>query len=153
MTQVGQDPDAVVADAYLQTAGSRRFSGVRLRGDKGARRTASVTGRVVDEFANASGDLRTWRRTKVGDSKQAYALTYSVRGAWGEQRGLKKSRVAIATIVERNCPDDSCALGKPGEEVHTLQVRGYATIGGETRNALARHDRSGLRERRHDGEV
>jgi hypothetical protein len=61
--------------------------------------------------------------------------------------------VVIAPVVERNRPDDSGTLGKPGKEVHPLQVGGDAAVGGETQHALARHGRSSLSERGYGGEV
>lgn len=144
--QMGEDPNAVVADGYFQATGSSGLSGVRLGSYIGTPRAAPMTDGIVDQLTDTAGDLSTRRRTKVGNSEKTYALTYVVGGLRGQESGLKESRAMVTPVVERNGPDDSGALGKLGEEVHPLQVGGDTRIGGETQHTLAGHDRSGLGE-------
>lgn len=153
LAQVGKDPDAVVTDGHFQAAGPGGLSGVRLGGDKSASRTTPMANGVVDEFPDTAGDLGTWGHAKVGNGEKPYALTHLVGSIRGQQGGLKERRAEIAPVIERNGSDNSGAFRKLGQEVHPLQVGGDTTVGGEKQNAVARHDRSSLSERRHGGEV
>ncbi|MFJ5640718.1 hypothetical protein [Streptomyces sp. NPDC093223] len=143
---MGEDPDAVVADGYLQATGSSGLSGVRLGSYIGTTRAAPMADGIVDQLTDAAGNLSTRGRTKVGNREKTYALTYVVGGVRGQESGLKESRAMVTPVVERNGSDDRGALGKLGEEVHPLQVRGDTRIGGETKHTLTGHDRSSLSE-------